>query len=95
MEKINLKVSLIQDLTNKVEWSKRDLQKAEQWLDENPRSFKAKEEFVSKLRTKQCYESILFHLREGCYESQEFYEKYIEPTSEHVQWLNKETLLNK
>jgi len=95
MAKVNLKVSLIQDLTNKVEWSTRHLQKAEQWLDENPRSFKAKEEFVSKLRTKQCYESLLIAIKQGNYESEEFYDKYIDPSSEHVQWLNKETLLNK
>ena len=89
MAKVNLKESLIQDLTNKVEWSKRELQQVEKWLDESPRSFQAKKEFARKLRTKQCYESILLYIKKGHYESQEFYDKYIDPSSEHVQYINK------
>ena len=65
------------------------LRKAEERLKENPRSFQLKEEFMGALRTLQAYQHIHHHIANGNFDSVEYWDKYIDPMSEHIQSLNK------
>ena len=66
-----------------------ELTKAEERLKENPRSFQLKEEFMGALRTLQAYQHIHHHIANGNFDSVEYWDKYIDPMSEHIQSLNK------
>lgn len=66
-----------------------DLQKAEKALKENPRSHKCKEDRIGALRTLQAYQHLWFHITNGNFDSVEYYEKYIDPMSEHQKELEK------
>ena len=65
------------------------LRKPEERLKENPRSFQLKEERMGALRTLQSYQHIHHHIANGNFDSVEYWDKYIDPMSEHIQSLNK------
>ena len=65
------------------------LQKIDRELEKHPRSFQLKEERMGRLRTKQAYEHIKHHIDLGNFDSVDYWDKYIDPMSEHIQSLNK------
>ena len=65
------------------------LNKVEIELEKNPRSFQLKEERMGALRTLQSYQHIHHHIANGNFDSVEYWDKYIDPMSEHIQSLNK------
>ena len=65
------------------------LRKVEIELEKNPRSFQLKEERMGALRTLQSYQHIHHHIANGNFDSVEYWDKYIDPMSEHIQSLNK------
>ena len=65
------------------------LNKVEIELEKNPRSFQLKEERMGALRTLQAYQHIHHHIANGNFDSVEYWDKYIDPMSEHIQSLNK------
>ena len=65
------------------------LRKVEIELEKNPRSFQLKEEFMGALRTLQAYQHIHNHIANGNFDSVEYWDKYIDPMSEHKQNMDK------
>ena len=65
------------------------LRKAEDRLKENPRSFQLKEERMGALRKLQSYQHIHHHIANGNFDSVEYWDKYIDPMSEHKQNIDR------
>ena len=65
------------------------LRKVEIELEKNPRSFQLKEERMGALRTLQSYQHIHHHIANGNFDSVEYWDKYIDPMSEHIKSLNQ------
>lgn len=65
------------------------LRKVEIELEKNPRSFQLKEERMGALRTLQSYQHIHHHIANGNFDSVEYWDKYIDPMSEHQKHLTK------
>ena len=66
------------------------LRKVEIELEKNPRSFQLKEERMGALRTLQSYQHIHHHIANGNFDSVEYWDKYIDPMSEHRQNIDKQ-----
>ena len=71
------------------------LQKAEQRLKENPRSYTLKEERIGALRAKQAYEHIKLHIDNGSFDSVEYWDKYLDPMSEFQRTLRNDKMKQK
>lgn len=67
-----------------------ELRKAEIELEKNPRSFQLKEERIGALRTLQSYQHIHHHIDNGNFDSVEYWDKYIDPMSEHKQSIDRQ-----
>ena len=66
-----------------------ELTKARKKLKENPRSFQLREEHEGALRTYQAYQHIHHHIANGNFDSVEYWDKYIDPMSEHKQNIDR------
>ena len=66
------------------------LRKVEIELEKNPRSFQLKEERMGALRTLQAYQHIHHHIANGNFDSVEYWNKYIDPMSEHKQNIDRQ-----
>jgi diadenosine tetraphosphate (Ap4A) HIT family hydrolase len=67
-----------------------ELRKVEEKLKENPRSFQLKEERIGALRKLQSYQHIHHHIANGNFDSVEYWDKYIDPMSEHKQNIDRQ-----
>ena len=65
------------------------LRKVEIELEKNPRSYTLKEERMGALRTLQSYQHI-HHIANGNFDSVEYWDKYIDPMSEHKQNIDRQ-----
>jgi hypothetical protein len=66
------------------------LRKVEIELEKNPRSYTLKEERMGALRTLQAYQHIHHHIANGNFDSVEYWDKYIDPMSEHKQNIDRQ-----
>ncbi len=86
------KISIEQHITNMYNDTLADYYKAVSNLNESPRSHSAKTEWSKFLNAKQILESLLLHIEDGSYDSEEYYTKYLNPKT---RFKDLETLLNK
>jgi cytochrome b involved in lipid metabolism len=73
------KISIEQHITNMYNHTLAEFYKAVSDLNESPRSHSAKTEWRKCLAEKQTLESLLLHIEDGSYDSEEYYTKYLNP----------------
>ena len=78
------RISIEQHISNMYNHALTQFYKSSEDLRENPRAFWAKEEYSKYLAQKQTFESLIHHIEDGSYDSEEFYKKYLNPKTKVI-----------